>query len=147
MNILKRLFRKESYFMKNKLTEDHEENIRLFEEYYTQLKETNQNALVIVINKTLKELNRYELLKESSPTLLYACRLIVAFYTFCINNLSDIKHNNIIYDHTRLQTLVYKNKLSILASRTSGSINNTNTLLREAYATMSTFFWSKPVKE
>lgn len=132
--------------MKNKLTEDHVENTRLFEEYYTQLKETNKNALVIVINKTLKELNRYELSRESSPILLYVCRLIITFYTFCTNHLSDIKQNSIIYDHTRLQTLVYKNQLTIRASRISESTNNLNTLLREAYTTMSTFFWSKPVK-
>ncbi len=133
--------------MKNKLTEDHVENTRLFEEYYTQLKETNQNALVIVINKTLKEINRYDLSRESSPIIIYICRLIIALYTFCTNHLSEIKQNSIIYDHTRMQTLVYKNQLTIKASRTSEPANNLNTLLREAYTVMSTFFWSKPVKQ
>ena len=132
--------------MKGNITCNIENNNSIFEEYYMSLKESHDNALQIIINKTLKEINRYDLSRESPTSLLYLYRIIITFYTFCLDHLIDIKYQTLIYEHLRLQTLVYKNRLSLYTSKTNKHSDEINNLACEAYSSINTFFWTKPVK-
>lgn len=146
MNILRRLFGKEPYFMKPLMTDNMDENLRLFTEHYNTLKIKDNNAINVMMYKTIKELNRYHITKLPPSTKLYFCRLLTVFYTFCMDNHRELKLRPYLYDYVRLQTLVYKNQLAIYSSAITNTSDTSSALVREAYVVMNTFFWAKAVK-